>query len=56
LARTGAELAFANSADPFLSPSERPERCGAVVQVTWPLSAILAPADQGIGENRANDL
>jgi two-component system sensor histidine kinase RegB len=56
LERTGAELAFANSADPFLSPSERPERCGAVVQVTWPLSAILAPADQGIGENRANDL
>jgi two-component system sensor histidine kinase RegB len=56
LERTGAQLTFANSADPFLSPSERPERCGAVVQVTWPLSAILAPADLGIGENRTNEL
>ncbi len=54
LERTGAELTFANAADPFLSPEERPERCGAVVQVRWPLAAILAPADLIVGENQRN--
>ena len=54
LERTGAELTFANAADPFLLPSERPERCGAVVLVKWPLEAILAPADLVVGENRPN--
>lgn len=51
LERTGAELTFANGADPFLPPSERPERCGAIVEVVWPLSALLAPPDLGIGQN-----
>ncbi len=51
LERTGAELTFANAADPFLSSDERPERCGAVVEVSWPQSAILADPDIGIGAN-----
>ena len=54
LERTGAALTFANAADPFLTPSERPERRGAIVQVTWPLAALLAPADLVMGENVAN--
>ena len=36
LERTGAELSFANGHDPFLTPSEHPERCGAIVEVVWP--------------------
>ena len=54
LERSGATLTFANAADPFLLPSERPERCGAVVLVTWPLAAILAPGDLVTGENQIN--
>ncbi|QLQ17630.1 MAG: ActS/PrrB/RegB family redox-sensitive histidine kinase [Exiguobacterium profundum] len=42
LERTGAELVFANASDPFLAPEERPERCGAIVQVVWPRGAIEA--------------
>ena len=54
LERTGADLSFANAADPFLSPAERPERCGAIVVVVWPLSEITAQTDlgQGLGDNR----
>jgi two-component system sensor histidine kinase RegB len=55
LERTGATLTFANAADPFLSPKERPERCGAVVQVRWPIQAILAPTGLGYGENKSNE-
>ncbi len=44
LERSGAEMTFANAADPFLSADERPERCGAVVQAIWPLEALEAPA------------
>ena len=51
LERTGAKLTFANAADPFLAPKERPERCGAVVQVQWQLADILAPANLVAGEN-----
>ncbi|MFN0113581.1 MAG: sensor histidine kinase RegB [Paracoccaceae bacterium] len=40
LERTGAELRFANGGDPFLKDTERPKRSGAVVEVSWPLSAI----------------
>ena len=43
LERSGARLTFANAADPFLKPEERPERCGAVVQAQWPLEALAAP-------------
>lgn len=53
LERTGAELSFANAADPFLSPEERPERRGAIVEVIWPNDAILAPRG-GLGENPVN--
>lgn len=52
LERSGATLTFANATDPFLTPSERPERCGAVVEVIWPEAALRAPADLVTGENR----
>ncbi|MGV8985708.1 MAG: sensor histidine kinase RegB [Cypionkella sp.] len=52
LERSGADLAFANATDPFLTVSERPERCGAVVEVIWPEASLLAPADLVIGENQ----
>lgn len=51
LERTGAEMSFANAASPFLAPEERPERCGAVVEVVWPVTAIAAPRGGGLGEN-----
>ncbi|NUB45324.1 ActS/PrrB/RegB family redox-sensitive histidine kinase [Fertoebacter nigrum] len=49
LERTGAELSFANAADPFLTPDERPERCGAIVEVIWPAS--LFPKNRPLGDN-----
>lgn len=51
LERTGAELHFANAADPFLSPDERPDRCGAIVELIWPLWAIAAPKAGALGAN-----
>ena len=51
LERSGATLAFANSADPFLTPEERPERCGAVVQAVWPTAALIAPAGMTAAAN-----
>jgi two-component system, sensor histidine kinase RegB len=51
LERTGAELTFANASDPFLAPSERPERSGAVVEVVWPITRIAQPIDNGLGQN-----
>ncbi len=51
LERTGAELTFANAVDPFLKSGDRHERCGAVVEVSWPRAALLAPADAGQGQN-----
>ena len=55
LERTGGELSFANGCDPFLKGQERPMRCGAIVQVIWPRSAISrskSQAQQAIGENK----
>lgn len=52
LERTGAELSFANAADPFLHEQELPDRCGAIVEVVWPASAILAPKGVALGENQ----
>lgn len=52
LERTGAELTFANASDPFLDPSERPERCGALVMVSWPREVFEASPESLIGENR----
>lgn len=54
LERSGAELTFANGADPFLAENERPERGGAVVAVIWEASQIAAPADAGLGANAPN--
>ena len=54
LERTGADMTFANASDPFLSPKERPERCGAVVVVKWSRSVIEAPANLTVGRNRPN--
>jgi len=51
LERTGAELTFANAADPFLARDERPDRCGALVEVRWPINALLAPPDLAQGPN-----
>lgn len=52
LERTGAEVSFANGADPFLTEAERPERCGAIIEIRWPRDRIEAPAPQPLGANR----
>ena len=52
LERSGAELSFANATDPFLSPKERPERSGAVVEAVWDAADLIAPTTQGgLGQN-----
>jgi len=51
LERTGAELSFANASDPFLTPEERPERCGAIVELVWPMSEIVGPRSAQLGDN-----
>lgn len=56
LERSGAVLTFANATDPFLTSSERPDRCGAVVEVVWPEADLLAPDDLVRGENQRNRL
>lgn len=55
LERSGAKLSFTNGCDPFLSGSERPDRCGAIVTVTWPRGVICrnrSQAQQAVGENQ----
>lgn len=52
LERTGAELSFANAADPFLTPEERPARSGAIVEVIWPAAAITAQVGEALGLNQ----
>ena len=54
LERSGARLTFENAADPFLSPSERPDRCGAIVEAVWPMDRLLAPANLAHGANLSN--
>ena len=51
LERSGAELSFANAADPFLRMHERPERCGAIVEVIWPVSRLVVLRNAPLGEN-----
>lgn len=51
LERSGAELTFANGSDQTTPAADRPERCGAVVEVVWPLAELQAPADLAIGQN-----
>ena len=55
LERSGAELSFANGTDPFLTSSERPDRCGAIVEVIWADGTIIAPDQGGLGENAPID-
>lgn len=52
LERTGAELSFANAGDPFLTPAERPDRSGAIVEAIWPASALVVARGSVLGENQ----
>jgi two-component system, sensor histidine kinase RegB len=52
LERSGAGVTFANGSDPFLNPVERPERGGAIVEVSWPVARITAPTDIAVGQNQ----
>lgn len=55
LERSGGTLTFANGTDPFLTRDERPERCGAVVEVVWPRDRVSAPLtgqSTALGENQ----
>lgn len=53
LERTGADLSFANGSDASRQGQERPDRCGAIVEVVWPVEAIVVAAGGGLGENQA---
>jgi two-component system, sensor histidine kinase RegB len=55
LERSGADLSFANGSDPFLTSAERPSRCGAIVEVIWPLDEIVSADQGGLGENTRID-
>jgi two-component system sensor histidine kinase RegB len=52
LERTGAELSFANASDPFLTPEERPERCGAIVELVWRTNDLAAAPGSAVGDNQ----
>jgi two-component system sensor histidine kinase RegB len=52
LERSGAELSFANGADPFLTREEHADRSGAIVEVRWPRKAIVANDAEPLGPNR----
>ncbi len=55
LERTGAEISFANGADPFLPAKDQPERCGAIVELVWPRTKIDGQRGENavpLGENR----
>jgi len=54
LERSGAELRFDNGSDPSIPASRRPERSGALVEVTWPRGKIAVDSGAGgraLGEN-----
>lgn len=51
LERTGAELTFANGADPFLTEEERPDRSGAIVEVVWPRARLAPVGEAALGRN-----
>ncbi len=42
LERSGAELTFANGADPYQTLTDKPDRKGAIVNVVWPRKLIDA--------------
>ncbi|MEX1661269.1 sensor histidine kinase RegB [uncultured Thioclava sp.] len=52
LERTGAQLAFYNGDAPYGAQSDKPLRCGAVVEVRWPAAQILAPENGALGLNQ----
>ena len=52
LERTGAQLAFFNGDAPYGARSDKPLRCGAVVEVRWPAAQILAPETGALGLNQ----
>ncbi|MBN7783477.1 ActS/PrrB/RegB family redox-sensitive histidine kinase [Ponticoccus gilvus] len=55
LERSGAELGFANGSDPFSPVHNAGERRGAIVEVAWPRSKVVAeshPPGKPMGENR----
>lgn len=53
LERTGAELTFANGTVSPPTPENQVERCGAIVEVIWPMARIEAPRG-ALGENDLN--
>lgn len=55
LERTGATLTFANATDPFLSPEERPERSGALVEAMWQRADWEAAPGASEGQNLLNE-
>ena len=52
LERTGAEMSFANAADPFLTGAERPERSGAIVEAVWLLERLSGSGRRSLGLNQ----
>lgn len=59
LERSGAELSFANGSEPFSPLTGSTERRGAIVEVVWPTSKIVAQSGEGgkaLGENLPFDL
>ncbi len=54
LERSGAELSFANGSEPGIPREKRPEKCGALVEVSWPRGKIDAKTQENtipLGEN-----
>jgi two-component system sensor histidine kinase RegB len=52
LERTGAQLAFFNGDAPYGARSDKPLRSGAVVEVRWAATRILAPETGALGLNQ----
>lgn len=52
LERTGAELSFANAADRILSANDRPGRTGAIVELVWPIDALVVTRSGALGDNQ----
>lgn len=54
LERSGAELTFANGRDPYSGPTKPGQRSGAIVEVVWPVGAIVPDQkslQHGLGQN-----
>jgi two-component system, sensor histidine kinase RegB len=55
LERSGAELSFANGYDSTSPSTDRPARCGAIVELIWALPDIVAQDDGALGVNTPID-